>query len=155
MSDTEHPSDKELNLGTTEFKEIEQHYQRIITHHIDRAKLPMVYGWTSKVMMSLIWRLGKTKLEMGVIADELDMPQRTLQNHLSQEGTSFTYLRDQVRQHYAIQLLIDGKKVEDIFPMLDFSDRTGLINAFKRWTGLPPHHFRKLYNVYVRDKKKK
>lgn len=153
MSDSENPSDKELNLDNNDFKEIEKHYQRIITHHINRAKLPMVYGWTSKVMMSLIWRLGKTGLEIGFIADELDVPTRTLQSHLSQEGTSFTYLRDHVRQHYAIQLLIDGKKVEEIFPMLDFSDRTGLINAFKRWTGLPPHHFRKLYNVYVRDKK--
>lgn len=153
MSDSEFPSDGELNLEKNEFKEIEQHYQRIIEHHIERAKLPMVYGWTSKVMMSLIWRLGKSKLEIGLIADELDMPTRTLQNHLSQEGTSFTYLRDQVRQHYAIQLLIDGKKVEEIYPMLDFSDRTGLINAFKRWTGLPPHHFRKLYNVYLRGKK--
>ncbi len=153
MSDSENPSDKELNLDNNDFKEIEKHYQRIITHHINRAKLPMVYGWTSKVMMSLIWRLGKTGLEIGLIADELDLPTRTLQNHLSQEGTSFTYLRDHVRQHYTIQLLIEGKKVEDIFPMLDFSDRTGLINAFKRWTGLPPHHFRKLYNVYVRDKK--
>lgn len=153
MSDPEIPSDSKLDLGSTDFKEIEKHYQRIITHHINRAKLPMVYGWTSKVMMSLIWRLGKTSLEIGLIAEELELPTRTLQNHLSQEGTSFTYLRDHVRQHYAIQLLIDGKKVEDMFPMLDFSDRTGLINAFKRWTGLPPHHFRKLYNVYVRGKK--
>ncbi|MFL0809058.1 MAG: helix-turn-helix domain-containing protein [Agarilytica sp.] len=153
MSDLELPSDDELNLENNEIKEIEKHYQRIIEHHISRAKLPMVYGWTSKVMMSLIWRLGKSKLEIGLISEEFDMPTRTLQNHLSQEGTNFTYLRDQVRQHYAIQLLIDGKKVEDMYPMLDFSDRTGLINAFKRWTGLPPHHFRKLYNIYVRKNK--
>jgi len=153
MSDSDGTSDEELNLKSADIKEIEKHYQQLIKGHIERAKLPKVYGWTSQVMMSLIWRLGKTPLEISLIAEELEIPSRTLQNYLSQEGTSFSYLREQVRFHYSIRLLIEGKRVEAIYPMLDFSDRTGLINAFKRWTGLPPNHFRKLYNAYVRKKK--
>lgn len=153
MSDPKSLSDNSVNLASTDMKEIEKHYQTLLTHHINRAKLPKVYGWTSQVMMSLIWRLGKTPLEISLIADELELPTRTLQNHLSQEGTNFSNLRDQIRRHYAIRLLTDdNKKVEDIWPILDFKDRTGLINAFKRWTGLPPAHFKKLYNVYLKDK---
>lgn len=152
MSDPKSFSDNDVNLARTDIMEIEKHYQRMLTHHINRAKLPKVYGWTSQVMMSLIWRLGKTPLEITLIAEELEVPTRTLQNHLNLEGTNFSSLRDQLRRHYAIRLLIDGKLVEEIWPILDFKDRTGLINAFKRWTGLPPAHFKKLYNVYVKDK---
>ncbi len=153
MSDSDGTSDDESPPHSTEIQELEKHYQQLVKGHIERAKLPKVYGWTSQVMMSLIWRLGKTPLEISLIAAELEIPTRTLQNHLTQEGTSFTYLRDHVRFHYAIRLLLEGTLVEEIYPMLDFQDRTGLINAFKRWTGLPPSHFRKLYNAYVRDGK--
>lgn len=154
MVDAEGTHDENLNnIDSSDIKQLEKHYQQLIGGCITRAKLPKVYGWTSQVMMSLIWRLGKTPLEVSLIAEELELPMRTLQYHLSQEGTSFTVLRDQVRFHYSIRLLVEGKRIEEIYPMLGFSDRAGLINAFKRWTGLPPHHFRKLYNVYVRPQK--
>ncbi|WP_086931515.1 helix-turn-helix domain-containing protein [Agarilytica rhodophyticola] len=152
MSDSGKFSDQTFDLKSTDIKEIEKHYQRIITYHIELARLPTFFGWTNRVMMSLQMRLGKSPLEIADIAQELDIPTRTLQSHLSQEGTNFSNLRDLVRKHYAIEYLLEGKRVEDIFPMLDFKDRTGLINAFKRWTGLPPNHFRKLYNVYVKGK---
>jgi len=155
MSDFEDNSEFHIDSGRTDFREIENHYYQIITRHIERAKLPKAYGWSSDVMMSLIWRMGKTPLELNLIAEELDLPPRTLQNHLSQEGANFSYIREQVRQHFCIKMLMEGKKVEDIYPMLDYADRTGLINAFKRWTGLPPHHFRKLYVAYVKGKEKK
>jgi len=152
MSDSGKFSDQTFDLKSTDIKEIEKHYQRIITYHIELARLPTFFGWTNRVMMSLQMRLGKSPLEIADIAQELDIPTRTLQSHLSQEGTNFSNLRDLVRKHYAIEYLLEGKRVEDIFPMLDFKDRTGLINAFKRWTGLPPNHFRKLHNVYVKGK---
>jgi AraC-like DNA-binding protein len=155
MSDIDDPSDNEIDLEKTDFREIENHYYALITRHIERAKLPRVYGWSSQVMMSLIWRMGKTPLEINLVAEELEVPTRTLQNYLTQEGTNFSYLREQIRQHFCILMLMEGKKVEEIYPMLDYADRTGMINAFKRWNGLPPHHFRKLYNVYVKDKLKK
>ncbi len=152
MSDFDDFSGNDVDLGSTDLGEVARHYKMLISRHIERAKLPKAYGWTSQVMMSLIWRMGKTSLDVNLVAEELDVSPRTLQNHLAKEGTNFSYLREQVRQHYAIRLLIEGSQVEDIYKMLDFKDRTGLINAFKRWTGLPPSHFKKLYNVYVKGK---
>ncbi|PCK09658.1 MAG: AraC family transcriptional regulator [Alteromonadaceae bacterium] len=149
MSDSGISTAKRPDIQSADPQEIARHYQQILTHHIDRAKLPQVYGWTSQVVMAIIWRMGKTPLEITLIAEELALPSRTLQNYLSQEGTNFSFLRDRVRQHYALRMLIDGQKVEEIYPMLDFNDRSGFINAFKRWTGMSPGNFRKLYTQYL------
>jgi AraC-like DNA-binding protein len=58
-------------------------------------------------------------------------------------------LRDDLRFHYAIKYLIDDNlSVDLVSRALDFSDRTSFTNAFKRWTGLSPSTFRKLFREF-------
>ena len=50
----------------------------------------------------------------------------------------------------AIKYLIDRQmSVDAVSKTLDFSDRTSFTNAFKRWTGLSPSVFRKLFRDYA------
>lgn len=118
--------------------------------YLDQAKLPNLIGVASRVVEALEKRIGDSSLSIGCIADELNLSKRTLQRRLYQHDISFAELRDQVRFHYSIDYLIrQHMSIDAISVCLDFSDRTSFTNAFKRWTGLSPSTFRKIFRDYV------
>ncbi len=88
-------------------------------------------------------------LSIEQIASDLNLTKRTLQRRLQSQNTNFAQLRDDLRFHYAIKYLIDDNlSVDLVSRALDFSDRTSFTNAFKRWTGLSPSTFRKLFRDF-------
>lgn len=114
------------------------------------AELPEGLGISSKVVQVLKSRIGQSSLSIDNIADELNLSKRTLQRRLQQQGISFAELRDRVRFHYSIDYLTTQQiSIDRISSTLDFSDRTSFTNAFKRWTGLSPSTFRKVFRDYV------
>ncbi len=114
------------------------------------AALPVVYGVAGRVVEKLLARIGSQPMGIERIAEDLSMSKRTLQRRLQQQDLNFAQLRDQVRFHYAIGYLLEQhSSVDNISTLLDFSDRTSFTNAFKRWTGLSPSAFRKLFRDYV------
>lgn len=123
---------------------------KTLDEYLQQAKLPEVYGVPARVVEVLQKRIGHTPLSIGHIAEELNLSKRTLQRRLQQQDISFAELRDQVRFHYSIDYLIKQHlSIDSISASLDFSDRTSFTNAFKRWTGLSPSTFRKLFRDYV------
>jgi AraC-like DNA-binding protein len=123
---------------------------KTLDEYLEQAKLPEVYGIPSRVVDALRKRIGLSPLGIGNISEELNLSKRTLQRRLQQQDISFADLRDQVRFHYAIDYLIkQHQSIDAISIALDFSDRTSFTNAFKRWTGLSPSTFRKLFRDYV------
>ncbi len=122
---------------------------RSLAEYIEIAKLPAVFGIPGRVMDALQRRVGQDSLAIDDIADELSISKRTLQRRLQQADINFAMMRDQVRFHYAIGFLVDeNSSIDQISTALDFSDRTSFTNAFKRWTGLSPSTFRKLFRDY-------
>ncbi|WP_237457401.1 AraC family transcriptional regulator [Pseudomaricurvus sp. HS19] len=118
--------------------------------YIYQARLPEVYGVPGRVVEVLQKRIGKASLSIDFIAEEMNLSKRTLQRRLQQQGISFAELRDQVRFHYSINYLVENNmSIDSISSTLDFSDRTSFTNAFKRWTGLSPSTFRKLFRDYA------
>lgn len=118
--------------------------------YMEKAKLPQSHGLSQHVINALVNRIGHSSLDIATIARDLNISKRTLQRHLNHQGTSFSEIRDQVRRHYAVDLLLtQNKRIDDIYTALDFSDRTSLTNAFRRWMGLSPSVFRKLFRDYV------
>jgi AraC-like DNA-binding protein len=94
--------------------------------------------------------VGHTNLSIEQVASDLNLTKRTLQRRLQGQNTNFAQLRDDLRFHYAIKYLIDDQlSVDLVSRALDFSDRTSFTNAFKRWTGLSPSTFRKLFRDYA------
>lgn len=115
-----------------------------------QARLPEVYGVAGKVVEVLKKRVGHEPLGIGDIATELSLSKRTLQRRLQQQDLSYAEIRDKVRFHYSIDYLIEqNASIDSISSALDFSDRTSFTNAFKRWTGLSPSAFRKLFRDYA------
>jgi AraC-like DNA-binding protein len=123
---------------------------KTLEEYMLQANLPEVYGVPARVLEVLQKRIGHAPLSIGHIAEDLNLSKRTLQRRLQQQDISFAELRDQVRFHYSIDYLIKQHlSIDSISASLDFSDRTSFTNAFKRWTGLSPSTFRKLFRDYV------
>lgn len=123
---------------------------KTLDEYLQQARLPEVYGVPARVVEVLQKRIGQAPLSIGHVADDLNLSKRTLQRRLQQQDVSFAELRDQLRFHYSIDYLIKQHlSIDSISAALDFSDRTSFTNAFKRWTGLSPSTFRKLFRDYV------
>ncbi len=123
---------------------------KTLDEYLDQARLPEVFGVPARVVEVLEKRIGHAPLSIGHVAEDLNLSKRTLQRRLQQQDISFAELRDQVRFHYSIDYLVKQHlSIDSISASLDFSDRTSFTNAFKRWTGLSPSTFRKLFRDYV------
>lgn len=144
--------DGELNTG--DFREFNTRFVtpgvKSFKEYSYQAQLPQAYGVAGKVVDILKARIGHLPLGIEHISKELGLSKRTLQRRLQQQTINFAQLRDQVRFHYSINYLIEqNHSIEHTSKILDFSDRTSFTNAFKRWTGLSPSTFRKLFRDYV------
>jgi AraC-like DNA-binding protein len=118
--------------------------------YLSLARIPHCDGVSSRVIAILHQRVGKTELTIDCVAQDIGLSKRTLQRRLQQQNGNFAQLRDDVRFHYSIKFLIDDHmSVDLVSKALDFSDRTSFTNAFKRWTGLSPSVFRKLFRDYA------
>jgi AraC-like DNA-binding protein len=114
------------------------------------AEIPKVDGVANRIVDALVQRVGQRPLSVDDIAGDVRLTRRTLQRRLQEQSANFAQLRDSVRFHYAIKFLIDDHmSVDSVSKALDFSDRTSFTNAFKRWTGLSPSLFRKLFRDYA------
>lgn len=115
-----------------------------------KAHIPTMSGVAGIVLSVLQERVGKDRLGIKDVAHEMGISKRTLQRHLKAQMVSYVGLRDKVRFNRAIDcLLIDNMSIESVSKHLDFSDRTSFTNAFRRWSGLSPSVFRKLYRDYM------
>lgn len=130
--------------------ELGRPYIRTYEEYLSLARIPHCDGVSARVVNALHLRVGHTDLSIERVASDLNLTKRTLQRRLQDQNTNFAQLRDDLRFHYAIKYLIDDQlSVDRVSRALDFSDRTSFTNAFKRWTGLSPSAFRKLFRDYA------
>ncbi|QIS14090.1 AraC family transcriptional regulator [Nocardia arthritidis] len=81
--------------------------------------------------------------DQAAVAAELFISPRTLARRLSEEGTSFRALVDEVRQLLAEELLAHTDMTsEQVALRLGYADGASFIRAFRRWNGCPPQEFR-------------
>ena len=114
------------------------------------ARIPHCEGISARVISALHARVGRLELSITDIASDFGLSKRTLQRRLLEQNTNFALLRDDLRFHYSIKYLHEDQMTVDVISKaLDFSDRTSFTNAFKRWTGLSPSVFRKLFRDYI------
>jgi AraC-like DNA-binding protein len=74
---------------------------------------------------------------MSEISSRLKLTDRTLRRQLSELGTSFQHLLDEVRRDEAIRQLQQSRYVVDELSVrLGFGGRAAFYRAFRRWTGM-------------------
>ncbi|MEY9930258.1 AraC-like DNA-binding protein [Catenulispora sp. GP43] len=86
---------------------------------------------------------------LAAAARALAVSPRTLQTRLTQEGTSFAALADDLRRERALTLLSQPDlAVTAIAARLGFSTPSALTRAFRRWTGMAPSDYRREAGVF-------
>ena len=86
-----------------------------------------------------VLRKERGKRCLGVdIARWLGMDPRSLERHLSSEGTTFREISRQVQLQASQRLLKQGASVSDVAEALGFSEISAFTRAFRRWSGETP-----------------
>ncbi|PLW83638.1 AraC family transcriptional regulator [Kineobactrum sediminis] len=81
--------------------------------------------------------------DMAESAAALHCSDRTLRRRLQAEGWSYLQLIDRVREIQARRALSDPTlSVTQVTQQLGYSDHSGFLRAFRKWTGLTPREFR-------------
>ena len=71
------------------------------------------------------------------------MSERSLRRKLSQDGTSFRKLLDDVKSEKAVQLLLETRlTIEAIAQELGYAESAAFVHAFRRWKGDSPAQYR-------------
>lgn len=83
------------------------------------------------------------KAQVGEVARNLGMSQRTLARRLAAEGVTFAAVLENLRSALARRHLLDPDlSVSKIAWLLGYKDVSAFTNAFKRWTGKTPRAVR-------------
>ncbi|MEM6732369.1 MAG: AraC family transcriptional regulator, partial [Myxococcota bacterium] len=86
-------------------------------------------------------RGGHPKVER--IARRLALSTRSLQRQLTEQGTSFRAVVDELRRSFSSSYLRDSDlSIEEVAYLLGFSSREGFHRAFQRWHAMAPQAFR-------------
>ncbi len=98
---------------------------------------------TARVRQVLLKHLSKGDPRRETVAATLCMSERTLQRRLTEEGTSFAELVDEVRREAAERYFAHGDySPTEITFALGFSDPSNFYRACKRWFGRSPSTMR-------------
>lgn len=105
------------------------------------GNLDQVVGRISRVMRTL---LAAGRFSEEEVARCFGMNRRTLSRRLRAGGITYQALFDQIRFDLARQLLKDSRvAMIEIASQLGFADTVTFSRAFRRWSGMPPGHWRR------------
>ena len=100
---------------------------------------PFVVAVENKLRLTL----PRGDFSIETVATTLGVSDRTLIRRLSEEGTTFSEVLDNLRRTLALQHLWNSKfSVSQIGLLLGYSGIAPFSDAFRRWTGAPPSSFR-------------
>ena len=82
-------------------------------------------------------------LTIDGLAGDMDISRRTLQRRLSEHGSSFKRMLQDVREEQSRRYLDDPRlAITEIALLLGYSDQASFSNAFKSWCGCAPSEYR-------------
>lgn len=97
----------------------------------------------AQVKSAIVRNLAKDAVRLSLIADELNMTQRTLQRKLKEAGFTFQHLLDKTRHALAEDYLRQNKlSLAEIAFLLGYREQSSFCHAFKEWTGVNPGAYR-------------
>ena len=95
--------------------------------------------YTEKVRACLMEIMASGQYRVGDVASRLALSPRTLQRHLSNEGTSFQQVLDGLREELARNYLAKSEYSSgQIAFLLGYEDPNSFFRAFRGWTGQTP-----------------
>ena len=100
-----------------------------------------VRTYQEQVKVSISKNISTRNLSIDSVAEELGIHRTTLYRKLSQEGTSFTALLEEVRKKLALAYIKQDLSNRHIADRLGYSEPSAFQQAFKRWFGKSPSKY--------------
>jgi AraC-like DNA-binding protein len=116
-----------------------------LSEHAEQVLESLVTGSpVTERVRSAIWAaLGDGQPTLSRVASALQVPERTLQRHLAEEGTSLQREVDDIRRAMAMALLRDrAVSVDEVAFLLGYAEPSTLFRSFRRWTAMTPREYR-------------
>jgi AraC-like DNA-binding protein len=119
--------------------------QQLATEQCSRELLALTRTTTTaETVRSALSAEGGLSLGLSDIAKRLYMSERTLKRRLMAQGTSFAALIEQVRRERATVLLeTSDLPLSEVAEQVGYTELANFTRAFRRWTGVTPHRFRR------------
>jgi AraC-like DNA-binding protein len=117
----------------------------ILTPALDRSleEKQRIISTTETVKWIMKQSLAAGRPDIGVIASELGMSDRTLQRRLTDEGTNFKQLLSDARREKALEYLSDPLlDLKEVAFLLGYEDQNSFFRAFRQWEGDTPSNWR-------------
>jgi AraC-like DNA-binding protein len=114
--------------------------------HIFLAR-PLQSGELVKCVRAILQKELRTRCFAADVARRLGIDRRTLERHLSSNGTTFRRLSQQVQLQAAKRLLKAGASVSHVSEALGFSEISAFTHAFRRWSGETPSSWRLRHHI--------
>ncbi len=100
-------------------------------------------GIVAQVRAAIIANLTQDRAKLALIAQDLNLSQRTLQRKLSEAGASFQQVLDHTRHQLAKDYLSQRQlNLADIAFLLGYQEQSAFNHAFKGWFGISPGSYR-------------
>ncbi|MGP0173068.1 AraC family transcriptional regulator ligand-binding domain-containing protein [Pseudomonas sp. NCHU5208] len=109
--------------------------QRQLEELVENQLLARVRYWLER-------NLGQARCDLRSCAAALGFSYSALQRALSEQGSSFRALHDEVRRLKALHLLEQGQAVRDVARACGFAELSPFYRAFHRWQGGTPRGYR-------------
>lgn len=85
---------------------------------------------------------------LALVADAAGMTVRTFQRRLRENALTYSEIVSEVRRAEGSRLLVESKMpITNIALQLGYSDHAHFTRAFRAWTGVSPHEFRRAYRT--------
>ncbi len=89
-----------------------------------------------------VQQLGYARANIDQVENTLELNKRTVQRKLSEQGTSFRQLKEEVLKEHCIHLLVTQKlELELVAHQLGYSEPSAFHRAFKTWFAITPKQF--------------
>src|SRR5438132_1787667 len=116
-----------------------------LREHAERMLRSLMTGSSARERVrSAIWNvLSDGRPTLKRIASALQVPSRTLQRRLTDEGTSVEQEIEAIRKSMAMAMLRDpANATDEVAFLLGYREHSTLFRSFRRWTGMTPQEYR-------------
>lgn len=111
---------------------------------------PGAMPWSDRVRHAMKPLLLRGEPTAAAMAAHLDLSLRTLTRRLTDEGTGFQAILEEVRFTSARELLsLTDLPVGDIAEALSYAAHAPFVDAFRRWAGAPPSAWRAAFRAKI------
>ena len=104
---------------------------------------PPYHRLTSMLKQCVIPNLQEDGVSIDKAVNKPNSSQRALQSRLADRQTNFLSVMQEVRSRAAMRYFFDKRlAISEVAFLLGYADQGAFSNAFKRWHGVWPRHFR-------------